>query len=106
MESYIRFNTNMRKNAKNDFEKDFFKLMNNAIFGKTMENVRNRQEIKLIWNKLQAQKMFNSNLYKDYKEINNDLVLIQMYKKKVKLDKPRQIGFSILDLAKLKMYDY
>jgi len=106
MEPYILFNTEMRKKAKNDFEKDFYKLMNNAVFGKTMENVRNRKDISLIYDQTKAQKIINSRLFKDYKKINDDLVLVEKFKKNVVLDKPIQIGLSILDFAKLKMYSY
>jgi len=106
MEPYIMFNTNQRKNAKNDFEKDFYKLMNNSVFGKTMENIRNRKDIKLIFDENKAQKIFNSNLFKNHNRITDDLILIEQYKKYVKLDKPIIVGMTILDLAKYKMYDY
>jgi len=96
----------MRKKAKNDFEKDFYKLANNSVFGKFMECVRNRKDLKLIYDSKKAQKILNSRLFKDYKEINDDLVLIESYKKSCVLDKPIIIGQSILDLSKVHMYDF
>jgi len=81
-------------------------LANNSVFGKFMECVRNRKDLKLIYDSKKAQKILNSRLFKDYKEINDDLVLIESYKKSCVLDKPIIIGQSILDLSKVHMYDF
>jgi len=68
--------------------------------------VRNRQDIRLVYENKQIQKLINSRLYKDYSEINDDLVLIKSFKKTCKLDKPIQIGMFILDFSKLHMYKF
>jgi hypothetical protein len=105
MEPYITFNTNMRKEAKNDFEKDFFKLMNNAVFGKTMENVKNRIDIHPTTNNKNAIKWFSKSHFKQSKCING-LHLIEMFKKEIVYDKPLYVGSTILDLSKLCMMDF
>ncbi|XP_033113171.1 uncharacterized protein LOC117113833 [Anneissia japonica] len=101
-------NTELRKAAKTDFEKDFFKLMNNSVFGKTMENVRNRQNVILCKNsesrkiaKLLAKPNFNRHV-----AINDDLVAIHMNKTRVVLNKPIYCGAAVLDLSKLIMYEF
>jgi len=105
LEPYIDFNTQMRKKAKNDFEKDFFKLMNNAVFGKTMENVKNRINIHATTSNKNAIKWFSKINMKGCKEFNG-LYLIEMYKEEIVYDKPLYVGTSILDLSKLCMMEF
>ena len=105
LKQYIDFNTQKRTQAKNDFEKDFFKLMNNAVFGKTMENVRNRANISLAPNDRRAIKLFSKINYKDCSYING-AYLVELYQKKIVYDKPIYVGTSILDLSKVCMMDY
>ena len=105
MKKYIDLNTNLRKEGKNDFEKDFFKLMNNSVFGKTMENVRNRVDIKLCSSKEKALKMFSKTNFDKRKIFSDYLIAIHMYRKKIKLIKPIYLGMSILELSKTLMYD-
>jgi hypothetical protein len=103
---YIRKNTNMRKNAMNKFEKDFYKLMVNAIFGKTCENVRKRINLKLITDKNKAMRYSAKPNFKNMTIFNENLIAIDMYKTTVKFDRPIIIGFCILDLSKVLMYDF
>ena len=105
LEPYINFNTEKRKEAKNEFEKDFFKLMNNAVFGKTMENVKNRMELKLTTDHKIAVKTFSKPRFKDSRLIDG-LHLIEMYKQEIVYDKPVYVGCAVLDLSKLKMMDF
>jgi hypothetical protein len=106
MKDYIDFNTNKRKEAKNDFEKDFFKLMNNSVFGKTMENVRNRQDIRLVTDMKELIKQTSKPTFIGGKIFNEDLAAIHCIRAKIKLNKPVFVGFSILDISKTLMYDF
>jgi hypothetical protein len=102
---YIAFNTEKRKQATNEFEKDFFKLMNNAVFGKTMENVKNRMDLHLTTDEENAKKWFSKINFKDCKSFDG-LRLIEMFRKKIEYDKPIYVGTCVLDLSKLCMMDF
>ncbi|KAK3105879.1 hypothetical protein FSP39_007710 [Pinctada imbricata] len=105
LKPYIDFNTNMRKEAKNEFEKDFYKLMNNSVFGKTMENLRKRVDIQLVNQEKRLLKLTKKPGFKSFKIFNEDLVSIELQKAKLVLNRPIYVGFSILDLSKVLMYD-
>ena len=105
LKSYIDFNTEKRKEAKNEFEKDFFKLMNNSVFGKTMENVKNRMELKLTTDRKYAIRWFSKLHFKDSK-CHDGLHMIEMFKKAIEYNKPIYAGTSILDLSKLCMMKF
>ena len=106
LKPYIDLNTELRKNAKNDFEKDFFKLMNNSVFGKTMENIRNRVDIRLVTNEDQARKLISKPNYKHRKIFCENLIAIHMKKTRLLFNKPVYLGMCILDLSKTLMYDF
>ena len=105
LKPYIDLNTEMRKQAKNDFEKDFFKLMNNSVFGKTMENIKNRINIHATTSEENAVKWFSKVHMKGARHFNG-LYLIEMFKEEVLYDKPLYVGSSILDLSKLCMMQF
>ena len=93
-------NTKLRTEAKNDFEKDFFKLMNNSVFGKTMENVRQHRDIKLVTtNKRRHQLMSEPNSH-----VTNWFSEELLAKIKVKINKPVYLGLSILEISETLMY--
>ena len=106
LKEYIDVNTELRKKASNDFEKDFFKLMNNAVFGKTMENVRKHRDIKLIKTDKKRNKLVSEPNYHTMKLIDNNLAIIEMRKVNVKMNKPIYLGLSILDISKITMYEF
>ena len=106
MKKYIELNTRLRIDAKNEFEKDFFKLMNNSVFGKTMENLRNRVDIQLVNRKEKAVKLFSKVNFDKRTIFSEYLIAIHMYKTKLKLNKPIYLGMFILDLSKTLMYDF
>ena len=90
----------MRKNAKNDFEKDFYKLMNNSIYGKTMENIRKRSNTFLETDPDHFKKLASQPTFKSCKIFHENLAAVQMTKKKLTLDKPIYAGMCILDISK------
>ena len=106
MKKYIDFNTEKRKMAKNSFEKDFFKLMNNSVFGKTMENLRKRSNIHLETDPNHLNKLTRQPTYVSSKIFDENLVGVQMKKVRLVLDKPSYVGFCILELSKTLMYDF
>jgi hypothetical protein len=106
MKKYIELNTMLRTKAENEFEKDFFKLMNNSVFGKTMENIRNRVDIHLVNSEAKAKKLAAKPNFERCTIFDENLVAIHMKKTKLKFDKPIYLGMSILDISKTKMYDF
>ena len=106
---YIDSNTKSRTRAKSDFEKDFFKLMNNSVFGKTMENVRKPCTVEIV-NGLDEKKVKKLSAKPNYKSSfifeDSNLVSARMGKTEVELCKPVYLGASILDLSKTLMYDF
>ena len=99
-------NTELRKQAKNDFEKDFFKLMNNAVFGKTMENVRKHRDIKLVTTDKRRSHLVSEPNYHTKKWFSENLLAIEMRKAKVKMNKPVYLGMSILDISETQIYEF
>ena len=106
LKQYIDFNTQKRTNAKNSFEKDFFKLMNNSVFGKTMENIRKRVDVRLVTNKENLLKLSSKPTYVSSKIFNENLVAVHKIKETLTMNRPAYIGMCILDLSKTLIYDF
>ena len=106
MEPYIRKNTELRKCASNNFEKDFFKLMNNSVFGKTIENIRKRQNIKLIDDRKQAVKLSSKPNFDRCTIFDKHLIAVHMLNTEVYFNKPVYVGQAILDLSKTLMFNF
>ena len=106
MEPYIRKNTELRKTAANNFEKDFFKRMNNSVFGKTIENIRKRQNIHLVDNRKKALKLSSRPNFDRCTIFDKNLIAVHMKNTEVYFNKPVYVGQSILDLSKTLMFDF
>ena len=106
LKQYIDFNTQKRTNAKNSFEKDFFKLMNNSVFGKTMENIRKRVDVRLVTDGKKLLKLTAKPTFVSSKIFNENLVAVHKIKETLTLNRPAYIGMCILDLSKTLMYDF
>ena len=99
-------NTKLIKEEKGEFGKDFFKLMNNFVFGKTMENVRKHRDIKLVTTEEGRTKLVSEPNYHTTKPCSENLLAIEMKKAKVKMNKPLYLGMSIIDISKTLIYDF
>ena len=106
LKQYIDFNTEKRKNAKNAFEKDFFKLMNNSVFEKTMENIRKRVDVRLVTDDNKLLKLTSKPTYVSSKIFNENLVAVHKIKETLTLNRPAYVGMCILDLSKTLMYNF
>ena len=106
LKEYIDYNTKCRAQSKSKFAKDFYKLMNNSVFGKTQENLRNRVNVEIITDKKIALKRIAKPNFERSQILREDLVVIQNKVITLKLNKPLYVGFTVLDLSKLLMYDF
>ena len=106
LKPYIDMNTELRKLAKNDFEKDLFKLMNNSVFGKTMENIRKHRDIKLVTTDKKRIKLVSEPNHHTMNYISEDLSVTEMNKTRVKMNKTIYLGLSILVISKILMYEF
>ena len=106
MKGYIDLNTEKRKNAANSFEKDFFKLMINSTYRKTVENLRKRMNVRLVNNKKDFLKYTSRPTYFTHKISGKDYAAIHEIKPVLMLNKPIHVGFAVLDLSKWKVYDF
>ena len=106
MKEYIDFNIKLRTAANNDFEKDFYKLMNNLAFRKTMENIRKHKNIKLITNREAYLKAVRKPNFKSGVLFGENLMGCEMGKIKVVMNKPIYLGQAILDLSKIVMHEF
>lgn len=112
LKSYIDLNSKHRTLSKNTFEQNFFKLMNNAVYGKTMENVEKRQDFKIISSceskgrRLGARALIaKPNFHSSFK-ISENMTIITMERVRIVYNKPVHMGFLVLELSKYKMYDF
>ena len=106
LKQYIDFNTEKRKHAKNSFEKDFFKLMNNSVFGKTMENLRKQVDVRLVTNEKKLDKLTSKPTCISSKIFNENLMAVHKVKETLTLNRLAYVGMCILDLSKTLMYDF
>jgi hypothetical protein len=103
---YIEFNTDKRKAATSNFEKDFYKLLNNSLFGKTMESLRKRINVKLVTEQIQAERCVANPAFESFRIINENITMVKSRVTKIRWDKPTYIGFCVLELSKLLMYQF
>ena len=106
MKAYIDFNTQERKEATNEADKNLLKLFNNTVYGKTMENMRIRIKVKTATNEKEFLKYASRPTYIGHKKLGKNLVVIHEKKELLTLNKPIYVGCTVLELSKLAMYEF
>ena len=106
MKSYIDKNTKLRMESKNEFDKGFYKLMNNAVYGKTMENVRNHRDIKLVTTNARRKQLVSRPNYHTCKRFSENLIAIELRNIKIYMNKTIYLGQAVLDISKTLMYKF
>ena len=106
LKAYTDMNNKLRKKAKNNFEKDFFKRMNNAVFGKTIINVRKHRNIKLVITEWRRNYSVSESNYHTTKFFTENILAIEIRKLQILLNKLFSLSLSILDLNKTVMYQF
>ena len=106
LKPYIDLNTELRKNAKNEFEKDFYKLKINSIYGKTVQNDRKNRDIKLVTTDCKRNKLASEPNYHSTKCISKHLLVMEMKKTEVKMNKPIYLRQAVLDLSKTLIFEF
>ena len=106
MKAYIILNTRLKKDAKNEFEKDFFRLINNSAFGDKMENIRDHKDMKLVASDKKYRKYVMKPNFKDGHPFSKYLFAVKMGKTEIKINKPVYLGQAILDLSKTLMNEF
>lgn len=105
LKPYIDLCTSKRQEATSKFDKDFWKFLVNSVYGKTMENKRNHSNVHIVMDRQKAAKLLRKPLFTQYKILTEDKVLFNMRKVSVKMDRPMYVGFTVLEYAKMKMYE-
>ncbi len=106
LKPYIDKNQQLRKNAKQDHEKDLFKLLNNSVYGKTCENLKKRSDIRLVTSSVDCKKLIEKPHCKGYRIFNQNLAAVNLEKVVSKIDKPTPVGFKVLEMSKLVMFEF
>lgn len=106
LRSYIDFNTEKRKEATNEFQRDFFKLMNNSVYGKTIESLRKRRRVELCRTEVRGEKLAADPTFKSFTVFDENLVAVERIKPNILMNRPIYVGFVILELSKYLMYQF
>ena len=104
LQPYIMMCTSKRQQAKNSFEKDLYKLMVNSLYGKSIEDKRKHQKVKIVLNRKMIQKYTKNPLFNQFMILDENKAICKLTKNVIKLDKLIHLGFTVLEYAKLKMY--